>query len=52
MTIEHNEPDHEPPYATSPTDHVLTELQLHGYSAHWRADNDNPALAAFLKILG
>jgi DNA-binding transcriptional LysR family regulator len=22
------------------------------YSAHWRADNDNPALASFLKILG
>ena len=31
MTIEHNETDHESPYATSPTDHVLTELQLHGY---------------------
>ena len=31
MTIEHNETDHEPPHATSPTDHVLTELQLHGY---------------------
>ncbi|HEY4986764.1 MAG TPA: hypothetical protein VII39_09105, partial [Bradyrhizobium sp.] len=31
MTIEHNETDHEAPYATSPTDHVLTELQLHGY---------------------
>jgi DNA-binding transcriptional LysR family regulator len=23
-----------------------------GYSAHWRADNDNPALASFLKLLG
>jgi DNA-binding transcriptional LysR family regulator len=23
-----------------------------GYSAHWRADNDNPVLAGFLKILG
>jgi len=31
MTIEHNETGHEPPHATSPTDHVLTELQLHGY---------------------
>jgi len=31
MTIEHNEPDHEARYATSPTDHILTELQLHGY---------------------
>jgi DNA-binding transcriptional LysR family regulator len=25
---------------------------LVGYSAHWRADNDNPALASFLKMLG
>ena len=31
MTIEHNESDHEASYATSPTDHVLTELQLRGY---------------------
>ena len=31
MTIERNETDHELPHATSPTDHVLTELQLHGY---------------------
>ena len=23
-----------------------------GYSAHWREDNDNPALASFLKLLG
>jgi DNA-binding transcriptional LysR family regulator len=23
-----------------------------GYSAHWREDNDNPALATFLKLLG
>jgi DNA-binding transcriptional LysR family regulator len=23
-----------------------------GYSAHWRADNENPALASFLKVLG
>lgn len=23
-----------------------------GYSAHWRADNDNPALASFLKMQG
>jgi DNA-binding transcriptional LysR family regulator len=23
-----------------------------GYSAHWREDNDNPALAGFLKLLG
>src|ERR1700716_365756 len=31
MTIERNETDYEQPYATSPTDHVLTELQLYGY---------------------
>src|SRR4030081_2528782 len=31
MTIEHNETGHESPPPTSPTDHVLTELQLHGY---------------------
>ncbi len=23
-----------------------------GYSAHWRSDNDNPALASFLRLLG
>jgi DNA-binding transcriptional LysR family regulator len=23
-----------------------------GYFAHWRADNENPALASFLKVLG
>jgi DNA-binding transcriptional LysR family regulator len=23
-----------------------------GFSAHWRSDNDNPALANFLKLLG
>jgi DNA-binding transcriptional LysR family regulator len=23
-----------------------------GYSAHWRADNENPALGSFLKLLG
>jgi hypothetical protein len=23
-----------------------------GYSAHWREDNHNPALASFLKVLG
>ena len=31
MTIERTETDYEQPHATSPTDHVLTELQLHGY---------------------
>src|SRR5580700_254856 len=31
MTTDHDEPGFEPPHASSPTDHVLTELQLHGY---------------------
>jgi len=31
MTIDHDEQAYEPPQATSPTDHILTELQLHGY---------------------
>jgi YspA, cpYpsA-related SLOG family len=31
MTIERTETDYEQPHTTSPTDHVLTELQLHGY---------------------
>jgi len=29
-----------------------TGLSRIGYSAHWRADNSNPALASFLKLLG
>jgi hypothetical protein len=29
--IEHDEAAYEPPHASSPTDHVLTELQLYGY---------------------
>ena len=28
------------------------ELGRIGYSAHWREDNHNPALASFLKVLG
>ena len=31
MTIDHDRQAYEPPQATSPTDHILTELQLHGY---------------------
>ena len=31
MTIDHDDTSYEPPHATSPTDHVLNELQLHGY---------------------
>src|SRR6201746_122135 len=38
MTIERTETDYEQPYATSSTDHVLTELQLHGY----RPSEDEP----------
>ena len=29
-----------------------TEPARLGYSAHWRADNENPALTSFLKVLG
>ena len=31
MTIDHDDTSYEPPHATSPTDHVLNELQLPGY---------------------
>src|SRR5258708_15904642 len=31
MPIERTETDYEQSHTTSPTDHVLTELQLHGY---------------------
>src|ERR1700739_3610082 len=31
MTIDHDETGLEPPHALSPTDQILTELQLHGY---------------------
>jgi hypothetical protein len=31
MTIDHDDTSYEPPHATSPTDHFLNELQLHGY---------------------
>jgi hypothetical protein len=31
MTIDHDDTSYEPPHATSLTDHVLNELQLHGY---------------------
>ena len=31
MTTDHDDTGFEPPHASSPTDHVLTELQLYGY---------------------
>ena len=31
MTTDHDETSFEPSYVSSPTDHILTELQLHGY---------------------
>ena len=31
MTTEHDDTGFEPPHTSSPTDHVLTELQLYGY---------------------
>jgi len=31
MSIDHDDTDYEPPHSSSPTDHVLSELQLYGY---------------------
>ena len=31
MTIDHNDASYDPPHATSPTDHILNELQLYAY---------------------
>ena len=31
MTTDRDDTDYEQPYASSPTDHVLTELQLYGH---------------------
>ena len=31
MTTDHDDTEFEPPHSSSPTDHVLNELQLHGY---------------------
>ncbi len=31
MTTDHDDIDFEPPHSSSPTDHVLNELQLYGY---------------------
>jgi hypothetical protein len=31
MTTDHDDTEFEPPHSSSPTDHVLTELQLYGY---------------------
>ena len=31
MTTEHDDTGYEPPHTSSPTDHVLAELQLYGY---------------------
>ncbi|MDE1990306.1 MAG: hypothetical protein KGI82_07520, partial [Betaproteobacteria bacterium] len=31
MTTENDDTGYEPPHAASPTDHVLTELQMYGY---------------------
>jgi hypothetical protein len=38
MTYEHTNAGFEPPHASSPTDHILTELQLYG----WRPFQDEP----------
>src|SRR5262249_51418289 len=31
MTTDHDDTDFEPPHSSSPTDHILNELQLYGY---------------------
>jgi hypothetical protein len=31
MTTDHDDPEFEPPHSLSPTDHLLSELQLYGY---------------------
>ncbi|MBN9291206.1 MAG: hypothetical protein J0H36_08845, partial [Hyphomicrobium denitrificans] len=31
MTIDHDDTGYEPPHASSPTEHVIAELQLYGY---------------------
>ena len=31
MTTDHDDTEFEPPHSSSPTDHVLNELQLYGY---------------------
>jgi hypothetical protein len=38
MTTDHDDTEFEPPHSSSPTDHVLKELQLYGY----RPFNDEP----------
>ena len=40
MTTDHEDTGHEPPHASSPTDRVLTELELYGY----RPSGDEPDL--------
>src|SRR6478735_7620473 len=49
MTIEHNETERESPFATSPTDRVLTELQLHGYRPF--QDEPDPRLLPEARIV-
>ncbi len=31
MTTDHDDTEFEPPHSSSPTDHVLNELQLYGF---------------------
>ena len=38
MTTENDDTGYEPPHAASPTDHILTELQIYGY----RPGQDEP----------
>src|SRR6202030_207268 len=50
MTIERTETDYEQPHTKSPTDHVLTELQLHGYRPF--QDEPDPRPLPEAKVIG
>ena len=46
MTTEHDDTSYEPPHSSSPTDHVLAELQLYGYRCKF-ARNSDPLRGGF-----
>jgi hypothetical protein len=42
MTSDHDDTGYEPPHNSSPTDHVLAELQLYGYRPFQDEPNPRP----------
>ncbi|MDE1883719.1 MAG: DUF2493 domain-containing protein [Rhodospirillales bacterium] len=50
MTHEHDDIGYEPPHATSPTAHVLTELQLYGYRPGQEEPDPRPLPEASLIV--